>query len=307
VVATAKPELLALVTAAESTHDAIEAIADVVTQQRDALARTSDALVATLRNGQGEASKLEQIVGATVDSARRFAEHGAPQLVEALERVRDTAVGAADQARSTLEQVVPNAAQTLAQASSAALRQSVDSSVRRQLGELAETTEAAMAAATRASERLTQQMLALTEATALVEERLDTARAKHEANDADHFARRVSLLIEALNSSAIDITRAFSQEVSDSAWAAYLRGDRGVFTRRAVKLLDHGETREIARLYGSDENFRDQVNHYIHDFEAMLRQILALRDGAPMSVTLISSDMGKLYVALAQAIERLRS
>jgi hypothetical protein len=39
----------------------------------------------------------------------------------------------------------------------------------------------------------------------------------------------------------------------------------------------------------------------------MLRQILALRDGAPMSVTLISSDMGKLYVALAQSIERLRT
>ncbi len=39
----------------------------------------------------------------------------------------------------------------------------------------------------------------------------------------------------------------------------------------------------------------------------MLRQILGLRDGSPMGVTLLSSDMGKLYVVLAQAIERLRS
>ena len=30
------------------------------------------------------------------------------------------------------------------------------------------------------------------------------------------------------------------------------------------------------------------------------------RDGHALSVTLLSSDMGKLYVALAQAIERLR-
>jgi hypothetical protein len=39
----------------------------------------------------------------------------------------------------------------------------------------------------------------------------------------------------------------------------------------------------------------------------MLRNILATRDGTPLSVTLLSSDTGKLYVALAQAIERLRS
>ena len=74
-----------------------------------------------------------------------------------------------------------------------------------------------------------------------------------------------------------------------------------------MRLLDAGETREIARLYDSDTAFRDQVNRYIHDFEAMLRTILAQREGAPMSVTLLSSDMGKLYVALAQAIERLRT
>ena len=35
-------------------------------------------------------------------------------------------------------------------------------------------------------------------------------------------------------------------------------------------------------------------------------QVLATRDGNAMAVTLLSSDMGKLYVALAQAIERLR-
>ena len=95
--------------------------------------------------------------------------------------------------------------------------------------------------------------------------------------------------------------------MADSAWAAYLRGDRGVFTRRAVRLLDAGEAREIAQLYDGDNRFRDHVNRYIHDFEAMLRTILAQRDGSPLGVTLLSSDMGKLYVALAQAIERLRS
>ena len=53
--------------------------------------------------------------------------------------------------------------------------------------------------------------------------------------------------------------------------------------------------------------FREQVNRYIHDFEAMLRRVLAEREGSPLGVTMLSSDMGKLYVALAQAIERLRN
>jgi hypothetical protein len=49
------------------------------------------------------------------------------------------------------------------------------------------------------------------------------------------------------------------------------------------------------------------VNRYIHDFESMLRNVLATRDGQLLGVTLLSSDNGKLYVALAQAIERLRT
>jgi len=76
--------------------------------------------------------------------------------------------------------------------------------------------------------------------------------------------------------------------------------------RRAVKLLESGEAREILRHYGEEPEFRDQVNRYVHDFEAMLRRILADRDGTALGVTLLSSDMGKLYVALAQAIERIR-
>ncbi|WP_448664374.1 hypothetical protein ACG3SL_06785 [Sphingomonas sp. CJ20] len=307
VVAGAKPELLALVTAAESTHDAIEAIADVVAQQRDTLAKTQASLLATLATGGEQAETLGQIVDETIATTRGFAETAAPQLVEALLRVRETAAAAADHARESLASIVPGAARALEEASGTALKRAIDSSIRRQLGELADTTEAAVDAAARASERLTRQMTALTDTTAQVEARLTADRAQREAADSDSFARRVSLLIEALNSASIDITKAFASDVSDSAWSAYLKGDRGVFTRRAVRLLDPSETREIARIYDADGDFRDNVNRYIHDFEAMLRQILALRDGSSLSVTLLSSDMGKLYVALAQAIERLRA
>ena len=44
-----------------------------------------------------------------------------------------------------------------------------------------------------------------------------------------------------------------------------------------------------------------------YDFEALLRQTLSTRDGHVLSVTMLGSDMGKLYVALAQAIQRFRT
>jgi hypothetical protein len=62
----------------------------------------------------------------------------------------------------------------------------------------------------------------------------------------------------------------------------------------------------VQRHYDDEPDFREQVNRYVNDFEAMLRRVLADRDGNTLAVTLLSSDMGKLYVALAQAIERLR-
>lgn len=307
VVADSKPELLALVTAAESTHDAIEAIAGVISTQRDTLAHMSQSLLETLDTGRDRIEGVQAIADSTIETTRRFADESAPQLVEALVRIRETANVASEHARKTLGQVIPDTAQRLEDESADALGRAIDRTVNRQIEQLSVTAEAAVATAMRASERLTQQMLKIAEATAAVETRIEEARAEREEGDRDHFARRVSLLIEAMNSSSIDITKALSTEVTDSAWAAYLKGDRGVFTRRAVRLLDTGQAREIAGLYDSDPDFRDQVNRYIHDFEAMLRQVLSLRDGSPLGVTLLSSDMGKLYVVLAQAIERLRA
>ncbi|RDE05330.1 hypothetical protein [Sphingomonas aracearum] len=306
-VAEAKPELLALVTAAESTHDAIEAIAQVISGQKDTLDKLSGTLLETLNSGRAKADALGQMVDETIGSTHRFAEEAAPRLVDALLRVRDTAAAAADRARETLANVIPEAAAALEQASGDAMRRAATDSLEARLHAIGAAADSAAAAAERVAQRLSEQVLAISDAGAIVESRIEDARAEREATERDNFARRASLLIESLNSAAIDITRSFSPEVSDSAWAAYLKGDRGVFTRRAVRLLDAGEAREILRLYDEDETLREQVNRYIHDFEAMLRGVLTQRDGSPLGVTLLSSDMGKLYVALAQAIERLRT
>lgn len=306
VVAAAKPELLALVTAAESTHDAIEAIAGVLSDQRRTVDQLSATLLDTLNTGRTKADALGAMVDETIGRTNRFAEESAPKLLDALLRVRDTAQVAADRARETMASVIPEAADALESAAADAMRRAAADTVARQVDALADASRAAVDAATRATERLAGHVRTIDEQTALLDTRLEEAREQREAGDADSLSRRVSLLIESLNSAAIDLTRALAPDVADSAWAAYLKGDRGVFTRRAVRLLDAGMARDIARLYDDSPAFAEQVNRYIHDFESMLRQVLTQREGNPIAVTLLSSDMGKLYVALAQAIERLR-
>lgn len=307
IVAGTKPELLALVTAAESTHDAIEAIAHVIQGQRTTLDQLSSLLNDVLTAGRERAAAIDETLDGTISRTQNFAEKAAPQLIDALIRVRDTASTAADRARETLVGVIPDAARQIEIASAEAMRRALGNAVERQLAAIATAAEEAVGTAQRASNRLAEQMLTIAETTALVDHRIEEARDAHERQETESLGRRSSLLIEAMNSAAIDIAKAFSAEIADSAWAAYLKGDRGVFTRRAVRLLDAAEARDIARLHDQDAGFREHVNRYIHDFEAMLRTILAQRDGAPMGVTLLSSDMGKLYVALAQAIERLRT
>jgi hypothetical protein len=306
-VSAAKPELLALVSAAESTHDAVDAVAGLVTAEREKLAQITSDLNAALDAGHDKAATMDELVATAIANTRRFAEDAAPGLVTALARIRETAEQSAERAREVLTSVVPEASAEIEAASTEAVRRAFARALPQPIEALSQASERAVVAASRASERLATQIMAIAESTAELEKRIDEERAAREENNRDNFARRMSLLVEALNSASIDIAKAFDAEITDSAWAAYLKGDRGVFTRRAVRLLDGSDAREIARLHEDDPAFREHVNRYIHDFEAMLRQVLAMRDGSPLGVTLLSSDMGKLYVALAQAIERLRT
>jgi hypothetical protein len=254
-----------------------------------------------------QAGQLEAAITGSGDRIRQLVDGAGPQLIESLLRVRETAMQAADHARDAFSRVIPDVAGTLRGAAEEAFSQAIDGGIETQMAEVAASSERAVQAAQQATERLMRQMLTIADTTAGIEARIAEARADAEEADDETFARRVTALIDQLNSTAINVAGMLSQEVSDSAWSSYLKGDRGIFTRRAVRLLDSTEVREIQRLYESDAGFRDQLNRYVHDFEAMLRRVLASREGGTLGVTLLSSDMGKLYVALAQAIERLRT
>lgn len=250
---------------------------------------------------------LRDAVAKVDEDVRRMADDAGPQLINALLRVREIADSAAERAKETLARAIPEAADALGQASARAMEGAVTEQVAQQMHDLSLLAEKAVDAARQASDRLTRQILTISEASSALEAHIEQAEERARERDSDSFARRSAMLIDSLNSRSIDVTKLLSSDVSDASWAAYLKGDRGVFSRRAVRLLDSGEARQISTLYQDDLEFRDHVNRYIHDFEAMLRNLLAQRDGSALGVTMLSSDIGKLYVALAQGIDRLRN
>jgi predicted nucleic acid-binding Zn-ribbon protein len=303
----------AIVPSVEAVQAAAALAAGSMTESEESLNRQQQALgalLSSLHDGVREAEeKLQTLggaIGETDTAAARLAQQTGPELIEALVRVREAANQAANHAREAISAVIPDSVSALVDASENAVGGAITDAVKDQVAEISTAAQQAVSVARQASERLTRQLLAIGETAATIEARIEEDRAEREQREAENLTRRVALLMEALNSTAIDVNKILSNEVTDTAWAAYLKGDRGVFTRRAVRLLESGEARAIQRHYEEEPDFRDQVNRYVHDFESMLRRVLADRDGTTLGVTLLSSDMGKLYVALAQAIERLR-
>jgi hypothetical protein len=228
-------------------------------------------------------------------------------LVEALGRVRDSTREAAEASRHILDGEMANVSERLSEQSRNSLAAAIDDQVS-SLNEIVQKSFGNnILLSEEATRRISAQLAEIDTMTSNLEARAQAAREGFAGLDDDGFARRMVTMTESLNSTAIDVAKILSHEVSDTAWAAYLKGDRGVFTRRAVRLLDSGEAKTIATHYGEDPEFCEHVNRYIHDFESMMRVLLSTRDGNAIGVTLLSSDVGKLYVALAQAIERLRN
>ena len=279
--------------------------ADLEAQQRQL-----NALLESVDGGVGQASARLAELGATISRANQDAmalsNETGPALVAALAQVREAAAHAAERARNAIAAVIPESAGNLGEAARASLEKAVREAVGEHLAEVDRLATRAVTTARAASEQLTAQMLSIGQSAAALEAHVERSRAAERKDNGEDFARRVSLLMDSMHSASIDVQKILSDEIDDKAWVSYLKGNRGVFTRRAVRLIGGTESRALQSHYDSDPEFEESVNRYVADFEAMLRRVLSERDGGMIAVTLMSSDMGKLYAALAGAIERRR-
>ncbi|MEE4154565.1 MAG: ATPase, partial [Erythrobacter sp.] len=274
------------------TDGSIEALhAKIAEQSEEALAR-----IQGLRTG----------FALLAEESSGFAGETQEQVRAALEALEQSTQSVFETLETGTRDKVDALAQSISTKAVAELERTLRNDTAEAAGKLEQAAAHASGMGREATVQLRDQLAKVNELTLNLERRIARARELAEEQVGNDFSRRMALITDSLNSNAIDLAGALSSEVTDTSWDAYLKGDRGIFTRRAVRLIDSGEARDIAELYQRDETFKANVNRYIHDFEAMLRAMLSTRDGKALSVTMLGSDVGKLYVVLAQAIERFR-
>jgi hypothetical protein len=310
---TTEAKLSEAATLAEGMAGTADAAARHLEQASDTLIAQSQAVEASITAGDTslarQTAEIAAMRAALDDSAAamaRLVETKAPQLVATMEKVREEAEQAARHAEDGINAIVARAVDALSQASGTALDTAISDKVNAQIAQIAEIADNAVKSAHRATDHLMREMMAITDTATDLETRMAQARQIEEARGRDHIAERSAQIITALNDSAIDVTKWLSQDISQREWSSYLSGDKSLFSRRAVRLLSGSDMKQVHARYDIDAQFREHVNRYVEEFEEMLADVLEARRGHSLAIALLSSDLGKLYVALAQAIERLR-
>jgi chromosome segregation ATPase len=303
----------ALSTKIEEAGKRSEALSSYVIETRDTLESAGGSIETIFSRLSTQTSESQKAIGELRDMLTQLEEKSEhlssntrESLAQAIDQLDEATRNAFSNLQAGSDEQLTAAAEKVGAKAADALDKALLANSEQAIANLEASATNAANVGKDAALQLRDQLSKVNQLIVNLEQRVERAREIAQEQADNDFARRMALITEALNSNAIDVTRILSAEVSDTSWSAYLKGDRGIFTRRAVRLLENTEARDVVNLYQGEDDFREHVNRYVHDFEAMLRSLLSTRDGNVLGVTVLSSDVGKLYVALAQAIDRLR-
>lgn len=281
----------------ETGGAAIAASTALLAEARGAMETAAEKLGAELESARAALGDIEAMTG-------NISLQASSQLIDVFGRVRDVANQTAGTMRETLSGVVAEAEAALDQAGSSRAEIAFATPIRASLADVEALHLKVAGTAQVAAERVTRRLLALTETIAGVEARIDEADTRFDIRARDTLAARASKLVDSLQAAAVDIVGLLAFEVEDTAWDSYLKGDRSIFARRIAQQIDQDGTRVIERHCQHDAEFRTEATHYIDGFEALIAHVLPDREGRTLANTLLSSDIGRLYVTLATAMGR---
>ncbi len=124
--------------------------------------------------------------------------------------------------------------------------------------------------------------------------------------NSDKFSKISAQIMQKLQTEAIDISGYLEGEIPKDIWNKYLEGDKNLFIRKIKKHIGKNTIAEIKDQYTSNSDFRKNVDSFINIFEELLATFSESTENVYRE-TLLTSDIGKVYFALAEATGQLRS
>jgi hypothetical protein len=267
---------------------AIDEAAARFQEQREAIGIAGEALVVELE----QARQLIADVERTTEQSSLAAATG---LVDALSRVREVSSQATGTMRKMLDGLIEEARESLGGAAAEALAQSFT-------GPIAEQARAAEAAARAAAERSATSLAALATALSGIDSRSSMALAEIGERSGAELASAAALLTDRMAANAIDLSAALGRPMDNEDWEKWRRGERGLFGRRALALLEKNEAKAIRDLAAADSDFGAQARRYVGEFDQLVARLEASGQGA-LAAFIRGTDSGRMAAILAEALD----
>ena len=118
------------------------------------------------------------------------------------------------------------------------------------------------------------------------------------------FAQQASFITEKLQSISVDMTRILEVEITDRDWRRYNKGERGIFVRKMLGFREKSRLASIAKKYQEDSKFREYVTSYLEEFKELMLLNTKRGEDSLLQTVFLSSDIGKVYMILSQALGR---
>ncbi len=111
-------------------------------------------------------------------------------------------------------------------------------------------------------------------------------------------------ILDELQKLSVDMAHIFSPKSEDALWKKYYNGDKTVFMRHVRKNMEGDKHKNILKLYEEDPTFSATVAQYMQTFEEMMKKTGIDDENKIITSILIGSDVGRLYMVLADVLHK---
>lgn len=283
-----------------------------LTRLGEALREEGQVVLSTADAAAGRALDLQDAFTAAIRTFEDAAQRGAEKVTGQGERLQLAAEVFEHTASRSSEEMaaVGNEVENRTRALGAAARdavgaiQTVAEAVEANTSGLAKTGARAIDLTRKAGAEFNRNAQTLVAAAREAEEKGKAMEAVTERISVQRFLTETSYAIEKLQAAAVDISRLFSPNVEEELWKRFYKGEQNVFLRHAARTVTRSQAGAVRKMFQQNKEFREYATRYMAQFEALMKAARANERGDVLSAVFTSSDMGRLYMVVARALNR---